>query len=104
MGNWRRPTKHEIGGINLIVAAAWLADAQDQRELPIRQPPCAREEPMHAGAVYLGLGQQLDTMALERGDHLRPHLAADMVGGPVPRANGRLNLQPAGFRRAPSVA
>jgi hypothetical protein len=28
--------------------------------------------------MVIGLGQQLDTVALERGDDLGPHLAADM--------------------------
>jgi hypothetical protein len=62
------------------------------RELPILRPLCAREAP-HAGAVFVGLGQQLDAMALERLDELGPHLAADMSVY-MPKSDGRhLNVK-----------
>jgi hypothetical protein len=35
---------------------------------PIWMAPYARQEPLHAGAVLVGLGQQLDAVALERGN------------------------------------
>jgi hypothetical protein len=36
--------------------------------------------------MLLTLGQQLDAMALERGDDLRPHVAAEMPGSLPVRA------------------
>jgi hypothetical protein len=39
--------------------------------------------------VFVGLGQQLDAMALDRRDDLRPHLAADM---PVAQFFGNVRL------------
>jgi hypothetical protein len=38
-----------------------------KRELPILWSLCAREEPPHAGAVLVGLGQQFDALALVTG-------------------------------------
>ena len=49
------------------------------RELPIPRPLRAREEPPHAGAVLIGLGQLLDPVVLERDDNLRHHVVAHMV-------------------------
>src|SRR5262245_15968118 len=46
---------------------------------PIVRSLTTRQDPPHAGAVYLGLGQQLDSVALERGDNLRHHVVAHMV-------------------------
>jgi hypothetical protein len=40
---------------------------------------CARQVPPHAATMVIGLGQQLDTVALERGNDPVPDLTADMT-------------------------
>jgi hypothetical protein len=65
-----------------------------KRELPILWSLCAREEPPHAGAVLVGLGQQFDALALEHGDDLRPYLAADIpVAALIGKCAARTDLE-----------
>jgi hypothetical protein len=64
----------------------WRGSISRRAALPIR---CSRHQPSHAGAVVLGLRQQLDAMALERGNDLCPDFAAHM---PVARFLGNVQL------------
>ena len=61
-------TGQELEGVVIALPAA---------SLPILRPLCAWKTPPHPGAALVCLGQQL-AMALERGDDLRPYLAAHM--------------------------